>query len=477
MNILTIITKNVKFNLNQNIRKYNLNGLFNGNSLNDFNNYLSLIKVIDDTSSSFSVDLYKSFLIQIDDAFYNSDYRKKYCEIINSPERSIITFYGEVNFNRRRYFDKIQKKEYFFVDNTLMLDKYSRFDPFVCAKICELSSRHSYAEAGRIVSELIGRKFKLNDDYSKCIINRATARNIVHRFKISEIQYKQRDDVSILYVMLDEKFVPSQFNNKKDHMIKAAVVFENVIDEYKAHPKCGKPRLRLTGKKVFASIENDLKEQVLDYIYYTYNTDNIKEIVFMGDCANWIKSFKKDFKYHKDLVITFGIDGFHYHQAIQHILTNKYKDNLTDIFLDAIKQNDKKHFITLCNVIIEFEPHRSETILDKQNYILNNWDYIQNYYYKVFVNCSMESHISHCFADIFTARPRAYSKRGLKQLLKLRLLKVNGEDIQQIYFNGLLKKTKNVTILDTSNIESLNSTTPRPYLNLSRLYASLNCIT
>ena len=45
----------------------------------------------------------------------------------------------------------------------------------------------------------------------------------------------------------------------------------------------------------------------------------------------------------------------------------------------------------------------------------------------------MESHISHIFADIFTSCPKAYSKKGLRQLLKLRLLKVNNKDIKNMY--------------------------------------------
>jgi hypothetical protein len=99
--------------------------------------------------------------------------------------------------------------------------------------------------------------------------------------------------------------------------------------------------------------------------------------------------------------------------------------------------DNKQGFINLCNLMCDNEPYRKDTIIDKQNYILNNWKYIQNYYHKVFVNCSMESHISHVFADIFTSRPRAYSKSGLRQILKLRLLRVNGEDIQKIFFNVL----------------------------------------
>ena len=53
------------------------------------------------------------------------------------------------------------------------------------------------------------------------------------------------------------------------------------------------------------------------------------------------------------------------------------------------------------------------------------------------MKCSMESHISHIFADIFTSRPKSYSKKGLRQLLKLRLLKINGKNIKELYLNQL----------------------------------------
>ncbi len=56
------------------------------------------------------------------------------------------------------------------------------------------------------------------------------------------------------------------------------------------------------------------------------------------------------------------------------------------------------------------------------------------------MRCSMESHISHIFADLFTSRPKAYSKKGLKQLLKLRLLKINGKDIKEQYLNQYRNK-------------------------------------
>ena len=50
----------------------------------------------------------------------------------------------------------------------------------------------------------------------------------------------------------------------------------------------------------------------------------------------------------------------------------------------------------------------------------------------------MESHISHIFADLFTSRPKAYSKKGLRKLLELRLLKVNGINIKELYLQHLI---------------------------------------
>ncbi len=456
MNILSQTIENVTKNFSNILSNYDLDSIFDGLIITNFNHYINIIRCIDHVSNSFSIDLYKQFIKEIDDAFFHSSYRKQFCEVINSPNRSMVTFYGEVVFNRRYYYDKLKKRKFFFIDDVLRLPKFCRFDPFVCAKICEVSSRDSYAKAGRIVSEMIGKRLKFNDDPSRFLINRATARKIVINFKIPNIDYEIRSDVEKLYIMLDEKFVHSQFNNGNDWMIKAAVVFENVEAVYKYKKKTNSmDRFKLVGKHVLASVDNDLAKKVMDYIYYTYNTDNIKELVFMGDCAKWITTFPFNFQFNSDIKIIFAIDGYHYAQTLQHICTNKYI-NLIPIIKNYIKNNSKKGFISLCNNLVELEPHRIETITEKMNYILTNWNYIQNYYHEVSMKCCMESNISHCFADIFTSRPKAYSYNGIKQLLKLRLLRVNNQDINKIYFDVLNKKHENKEVAHFDMFEKLS---------------------
>ena len=432
----------MKENIKNNINNYHLSDILSANTLFSFDNYINMVTCIDDISYNFSTFLYSSFVEQIDLAFFNSNYRKQWCDVINIFDRNLITLFGEVSFKRRYYHDRLKHKNYYFVDQVLNIKPYSRFDPFVCAKICEVASHDSYAKAGRSVSELIGKRLKFNDNPDKILINRAEARNIVMRFPIPIINFEQRASIKKLYVMLDEKWVHSQHNNNKDFMVKAAVVFESVDKVYKHSTKKRHIRYKLIGKHVLASIDNDLHELVDDYIFNTYDTDLIDEIVFMGDCASWITAFPNDFKYHKNLKITFSMDGFHFSQAIQHICTQKYED-LFPILKQACFDNDKDLFITLCDSLIKLEPFREDTIIAKRDYILHNWHYVQVYFHDNPMRCCMESNISHCFADIFTSRPRAYSEKGLRQLLKLRLLKVNNIDIQKTFFDVLNNKFAN----------------------------------
>ena len=69
------------------------------------------------------------------------------------------------------------------------------------------------------------------------------------------------------------------------------------------------------------------------------------------------------------------------------------------------------------------------------DYILNNWFNI-NSLYKYKLSCPMESQISHNIADLFTARPKAYSINTIKQLTKIRMLFKNIKNIKKLYLNN-----------------------------------------
>lgn len=447
MDIISHFNKLLKNNFNKFLKNYFNNSNF-WNKSSDFNNYINFMTDLDSFNYSFITNVIKSYFEYIDEAFFNTSYRKNFCESNGFYERTILTLFGEIKFKRRYYYDKKYNDRFYFTDLFLALPKRKYFDPFICSEICNESASTSYSKAGKIISNKIGNRINNN-----LFISRASSRNIVLSFDIKDDNPNEIKRVKRLFVMLDEKFVGSQFNNNQDHMIKASVVFEDteLVYKYKKNPS-SMNRYRLVNSHTCASIDNELLNNTVDYIYNTYDVDNIKEIVFMGDCATWIKNFPKSywFKFNENCKITFAMDGFHFSQALKQLTTNSHED-IYDALYEMVLFNKKKDFITMCNDFKDLEPTRVETIENKMNYILNNWNERQIYQNNSYIRCSMESHISHIFADLFTSRPKAYSKKGLRQLLKLRLLKTNRKDIKQLYLNNLKPKQEKITYTSRYN--------------------------
>ena len=156
--------------------------------------------------------------------------------------------------------------------------------------------------------------------------------------------------------------------------------------------------------------------------------DKIKNIYVMGDGAAWIRKLTAHFKVNSQTNVTFNLDKFHFKQAIHHLFIN---ESLEKIAVSYILNNNKKDFKELCEEIIKENPHRTETIETKKEYILNNWNYINNLY-KNKLKCPMESQISHTLADLLTSRPKAYSIKTLKKILKIRLLYKNNHNKKDI---------------------------------------------
>ena len=460
MNIISQFNQFVLESFNKFLKNYFINSNFWYKS-SSISNYINFMTDLDNFNYNFITNVIKMYFEYIDDVFFNSSYRKNFCESKGFYNRTVLTLFGEITYRRRYYYDKKYNDRFFFTDFFLGLPKRKYFDPFVCSEICNESSLTSYSKAGRIVSDKIGNR--INNTFK---ISRASSRNIVMNFNILDDTKQERElkRIKRLFIMLDEKFVPSQFNDGINHMIKGAVLFENRKLAYKYKKKqSSKNRIKLTGTHTCASIDNLLLQNVIDYIYYNYDVDYLEELNFMGDCALWIKNFPKSnwFKFDRNIEVNFSIDGFHFSQALGNLTTEANKD-VYDALYEYVLLNDIDGFTDMCNDFLELFPERSDVIESKRDYILNNWNERQFYQNHPYMKCSMESHISHIFADLFTSRPKAYSKKGLRQLLKLRLLKVNDIDIKKKYFSSLeynLSTTyQNNSIITYKNHNLINET-------------------
>ena len=186
---------------------------------------------------------------------------------------------------------------------------------------------------------------------------------------------------------------------------------------------------------------------IISVLSQKYDFSKINNIILLGDGGNWIKSGKDELKVESNNIISYRLCKFHFKQAINHITTD---DNERKKLLNIFNNKSKKEFINEVNKIIENNKNREETINKKLNYILNNYKAIKDMNNSD-VGSSMESHISHCIANLFASRPKGYSSKNIKKYLQINDYKNNNLNILYLY-----SKTYNDTETRTINENDIN---------------------
>ena len=410
-------------------------------SLSSVNNYLDFINYLD----RFLLGIIKKSIINsfesIDNQFKYSTRRKELYYTKGLYQRTIMTLFGEITFEREYYVPKgCNTDGFFYVDELFSLPKRDYYDPMIKALIIEKSSEYSYIQSGKIIGDMIGSKFKSMAEsfYSK--ISRQTVYNVIKNADMDYIVDEVKNDVDTIYIQFDEKYVYTQGTNKLKKEIKAAVIYTGIEEEYKN-------RNILVNRHIITSMgsSTDIKHKCLDYIFKTYDTNKINTVIISGDGAPWIKESTSDFYFHENITVHFVLDRFHMNQAINHIT----KDIDIKFYLrDYINNNSRKSFKELCDLLIIENPHRSEMIEKNRNYIINHWIPIQKQKHKLFLGCSMEGHISHVLAAPFSSRPKAHSLHMLDKRLEIIEIHVNKLDTKQIYLNNHVNPTIDSSIRD-----------------------------
>ena len=390
-------------------------------------NYIRLLDTLDEKICEIAKNSLVTIFEALDRGYKNSIERMHKYYIKAYTTRTIMTVFGEITYRKTIYQSKHTYKSFCFIDDYLGLKKYDYFDPYIKATILEYAANNPCTKVAKIINDMIGNRIKTKESYQ--YITRQTIRNIILSSPISKPEYKELETPDNLYIMADEKFVATQNNNNEDVMVKDIVVFDGREEKNN--------RVKLKNKMSFSSFKgNDCVNDCLDYLYFVYDLDKVKNIYVMGDGAKWIKNLQNEFKVNDKTNVSFNLDKFHFKQAIHHI----GQDELLEKYLTNYVLNDsKKDFKECCEALIISNPHREETITNKKDYILNNWNYINNLYRNK-LKCPMESQISHTLADLFSSRPKGYSLKTLTKLLKLRLLYKNSFNIKILYLNNINKK-------------------------------------
>ena len=117
-------------------------------------------------------------------------------------------------------------------------------------------------------------------------------------------------------------------------------------------------------------------------------------------------------------------------KLVNRTVFSHYGDRLIHIF----KNKPKSYFIDAVGTIIYNNPNRKETITKKLNYIINNYANIKSML-DLNIGSSMESHISHLIASLFSSRPKGFSTKRITKYLKLNDYKNNNINIFKLYLS------------------------------------------
>lgn len=438
VNLLKNRIKEKISSLSDELVDYLINNLFNI----DDNIYLNFISKIQEFSFDIIRNIITEVFEELDCNFKNSQDRIKQYNINKSNvSRTIITIVGEITFQRTYYESKDRLKKFFFIDETFHLPKYDHYDPIIKALAIDLSFDTNQLKAGKIVGESITTIKNISTDIrKKYSIPRQSINNWINEWNNPKIIYNSIDNTpDTLYVMADEKFIGCQ-DLDNDLMAKCFVIFEGL-------EKDGKNRNKLVNRMVISKYSSSPWPEVVDIIGQKYDFQKIKHIVLLGDGAKWIKSGINELKMEPHCEVSFKLCTFHFKQAIHRITTD---ETIRKELINSFFKDTKSEFKNKIESIKITYPDRTEKIEKNENYILNNYNSIK-YEVENNIGSSMESHISHCIANMFSSRPKGYSSKNINKYLEINDYKNNYLNIFNLYLESY-KNTEQKEI----NIEDIN---------------------
>lgn len=445
MNIITqIFIKNIEKTLkifSENILS-SINTYIN-RSLRYSNSKISLSDLLSTTNKVVMDSIIKNVILtleKLDENYFNSHQRKDLYYPKGTYSRTIITLFGEVTFKRRAYVDKNGKNHFYYLDSLLNISPRVVFDNDVINELLFLAGKHtSYSIIGQILGQFIFKN-DFSTDKDK-YISRATIANYIKRSDINTVFPLKQNKVKDIFIELDEHYVSIQKPKNSPYPVRKQMVKAAKIYSYRINNGY------IDRFIILDELENisKFRDRIYEYVYRTYDLDHVENIYILGDGANWIKATRYIFDTTKT---HYALDKFHAMQALQRITTYSNMDEY-ELAKQFIESDNHTSFKLWLESFSEKFPGRKEIIEERSKYILENWVPLQRLL-KTNASCSMEGCISHSLANIFTSRPKGFSKTILAKRLALRALYLNSFDNKQIFINLM---DNNQTVNNFTNLD------------------------
>ncbi len=379
-------------------------------------NSRDISKFIQNTSKSLDeigVMIVKEALEMLDEVIRESSKRKREYYIQRRNDRkTLITKFGEVNYERTYYKSKKDGSYRYLSDELVGIYPYERMDLSYESELIEEAIETSYEKSGKRASNNVQ-------------VTRQTVMNTIRRLgnvenDEAEIPLKKRV-VKTLYIEADEDHVALQNGRNKE--IKLIYVHEG--KRFKS-----KGRYELINKRLFTGsliASEDLWLDVANYLEEAYDLDRVEKIYISGDGASWIKEGLNWIKGSE-----YVLDYFHLSKYVK--TATAHMPQTFEPLWTYIRNLNKKGVIELLNFITaETESEtKKEAVKKSKRYILNNWKGIEKGMEEGYIGCSAEGHISHVLSSRLSSRPMGWSLIGADQIARLRVYKANGGDIYEL---------------------------------------------
>ena len=374
------------------------------------------------------VKIVKEALEMLDDTVRDSNQRKQeYYIQRRNDKKTLITKFGEVNYQRTYYKSKIDGTYEYLSDTMVGIQPYERMDLSYESELIKESLDNSYHKSGIRVS-------------SNSQVTKQTVLNSIRRLgNVENSDAKlstKKKEVKIIYIEADEDHVAMQHDKNKE--IKLIYVHEG-------RKLKSKGRYELQNKRYFTGSLKDSEDlwlEVADYLEEAYELDKVEKIYISGDGASWIKEGLNWIKGSE-----YVLDYFHLSKYVK-VATAHMPQTFTPLW-DYINRHKKDYVKQLLNFIIEETESetKKEAVIGSKKYILNNWEGIKRGYESAYIGCSAEGHISHILSSRLSSRPLGWSLIGADQMARLRVYDANGGDIYELMSKRKKEKVKEERVI------------------------------
>lgn len=368
---------------------------FNSDSVRTIEEMETTLKELTD---SFILSMIAAYLGSLDQAIVEDKAGRRKKGIVierKGDKRELYTVFGQLRFRRTYFRDKRNQNYVYLLDKAVGLESYDRVSGTVAVGLVEHAQEASYGESSRHVTggavsrQTVMKKLRLLKD-----------------LKIKPPSDKR--NVKVLHVDADEDHVPLQ--NGRNAIVPLICVYEGVRYNGK-RGRCVNPHYISS----YGKTTEELWLETVDWIYATYDVDNIERVYLHGDGALWIKEGLNWLPKAKMV-----LDKYHLRKSI-FSATGSQPESREAIY-SAVLNDDKKAFNQISKQLIKNAVSKAETkrIKDCLRYLRNNWEAITIYRQEACGGSCTEGHVSHVLSSRLSSRPMGWSRKGLKQMAELR---------------------------------------------------------